>query len=111
MISERCTCIKYNSARWHSSTKLAAFGKQKTQKKKAEEVADAQVQSAYFFAAGKGEAQKQQVEHKSLVKETSARTKKKKAADKTTRQDAAQRGCSGWGPLARRVRVTGCSRG
>ncbi len=41
-----------------------------------------------------------------------ARTKKKKAADlqEDGRQDAAQRECSGWGPLAGQVRQTGCSR-
>ena len=56
-----------------------------------------QKEIASFFVSAKGKAQKQEEEHKALVKETSARTKKKKAADlqEDGRQDAAQRGCSG----------------
>ncbi len=44
-----------------------------------------QKEIASFFASSKSEAQKQEDEHKALVKkETSARTKKQKAADKKT---------------------------
>ncbi len=41
-----------------------------------------QKEIASLFVSAKGEAQKQEEEHKALVKETSARTKKKQAADK-----------------------------
>ncbi len=43
-----------------------------------------QKEIASFFVSAKGEAQKQEDEHKALVKETSSRTIKKKAADKKT---------------------------
>ena len=54
-----------------------------------------QKEIASFFATAKGEAQKQEDEHKALVNDQRSDEKEEGSRQEDGRQDAAQRGCSG----------------
>ena len=54
-----------------------------------------QKEIASFFATAKGEAQKQEDEHKALVNDQRSDEKEEGSRQEDGRQDAAQRRCSG----------------